>query len=208
LSLFAGAFLWHEDMNPFQIWFSTGFKHILDLNGYDHILFVILLSLAFPLQHWAKLLLLITAFTLGHSLSLAGSVLWNWTIAQKIVEPCIALSILITAVYQLIKRDTAEKKGNLFLYGLTLCFGLLHGLGFSYLLRSLLGQEESVFLPLVYFNLGIEAGQLLIVGLLLGISVFLKSVIHITYKPFKYTLVCSIGLLALKISIERLLPFF
>lgn len=193
-------------MNPFRIWFGTGFEHILDMSGYDHILFVILLALAFPLQHWAKLLILITAFTLGHSLSLGGSVLWNWTIPQKIVEPSIALSILTTAVYQLIKRDTAEKKGDLFLYSLTLCFGLLHGLGFSYLLRSLLGQEESVFLPLVYFNLGIEAGQLLIVGLLLGISVFLKSVIHISYKPFKYTLVCSIGLVALKISIERLLP--
>jgi hypothetical protein len=206
LSLFAGAFLWHEDMNPFRMWFNLGFEHLLDLKGYDHLLFVALLALA--LQHWGKLLLLITAFTLGHSLSLAASVVWNESLPQKIVEPGIALSILITTIYQILKKDAPEKRGDWVLYSLTLCFGLLHGLGFSYVLRSLLGREESVFLPLMYFNLGIEAAQLLFVALLLGISVFLKSVIHISYKPFKYTILCSIGLVALKISIERLLPLF
>jgi len=202
------AFSCCEDMNPFRIWFNIGFEHILDLNGFDHILFVALLALAFPPERWGKLLILVTAFTIGHSLSLAGSVLWHWYLPQKIVEPGIGLSILITAVYSLFKKDSPKRKADLVLYLLTLCFGLLHGLGFSYLLRSLLGQQESVFLPLVYFNLGIECGQLLIVGLLLGISVFLKSVIHVSYKPFKYTLICIIGLVALKISIERLLPFF
>lgn len=192
-------------MNPFGIWFSIGFDHILDINGYDHMLFVALLAIAFPLQQWRKLLVLITAFTLGHSLSLAGSVLWNWPLPQQVVEPLIALSILTTAVYQLFKKENPGKKGDMVIYLLTLTFGLLHGLGFSYLLRSLLGQEESVFLPLMYFNLGIEAGQLLFVALLLGISVFLKSVIRLPYKPLKYTLVCSIGLVALKISIERFL---
>lgn len=190
------------------MWFSLGFEHLLDLNGYDHMLFVTLLALAFPLKHWGKLLVLITAFTLGHSLSLAASVVWKESLPQKIVEPCIALSILITAVYQLLKKEAPEKKGDWVLYSLTLGFGLLHGMGFSFLLRSLLGREESVFLPLMYFNLGIEAAQLLFVAVLLGISVFLKSVIRVPYKPFKYTLVCSIGLVALKITIERLLPLF
>ncbi|MCU0360676.1 MAG: HupE/UreJ family protein [Bacteroidia bacterium] len=195
-------------MNPFRIWASTGFQHILDPNGYDHILFVALLSLAFPPAHWRKLLILVTAFTLGHSVSLAGSVFWQWYLPQTLVEPGIALSILITAVYTFFKKESPEKKSDLTLYIITLGFGVLHGLGFSYLLRSLLGQEESVFLPLLYFNLGIELGQLLIVGILLGISVFLKSVFYLSYTPFKYTLICSIGLVALKLSIERLLPFF
>lgn len=194
-------------MNPFGIWFGTGFQHILDLNGYDHILFVTLLALAFPPENWPKLLVLITAFTVGHSLSLAGSVLWHWQLPQDVVEPGIALSILIAAAYQLLNRKNNNTQAAL-LYGITLCFGCLHGLGFSYLLRSLLGQEESVFLPLVYFNLGIEAGQLLIVGVLLVISVFLKTANQTFYKPFKITLVCLIGLIALKISIERVLPFF
>lgn len=195
-------------MNPFRIWFGTGFEHILDLNGYDHILFIVLLALAYPPQQWVKLLILITAFTLGHSLSLACSVLWNWYLPQCFVEPGIAFSILLTALYNLVKKENWHNRSNLVLYFLILLFGWLHGMGFSYLIRSLLGAEESVFLPLVYFNLGIEAAQLLIVVVLLGISVFLKTLNQNFYKTFKYTLVCSIGLVALKIFIERLLLLF
>ncbi len=195
-------------MNTFSIWFSIGFEHLLDLNAYDHILFVALLALSFPPKNYTKLLVLITAFTLGHSLSLAGSVLCNFSLSQNLVEPAIALSILITAVYTLFKKEAVDKKSDLVLYLITTCFGLVHGLGFSFLLKNLLGQENNVFLPLVYFNLGIELAQLLIVGVLIGISVFLKSVFSDYYKPFKYTLVCMIGLVALKIFIERLLPLF
>jgi hypothetical protein len=84
-------------MNDFEIWLSMGIEHIADLNGYDHILFVVLLTLAYSLTDWRKLLWLITAFTLGHSISLSLSVLDLIKIPRLLTELLIALSILITS---------------------------------------------------------------------------------------------------------------
>ena len=90
-------------MNDFSIWLSTGIEHIGSLSGYDHILFVVILTLAYPLNSWKKLLWLVTAFTLGHSISLGLSVFQIVKAPRLIIELLIALSILITAVYQLIR---------------------------------------------------------------------------------------------------------
>src|SRR4051812_7959567 len=107
-------------MNEFWIWFSTGTEHILDLKGYDHILFVTLLSLTFPFNNWRKLLVLVTAFTVGHSISLALSVTGQIQTRPAPVEFLIALSILISAFYNLF----TYKKTNpsyVFLYSTALC---------------------------------------------------------------------------------------
>lgn len=189
-------------MNSFNIWFSTGWQHILDLDAYDHILFVTLLAFAFPPKNWKSLLILITAFTIGHSLSLIFSVISKQSVSAAFVEPAIAFSILFTALYQLFLSLKTQKP--IVLYFSTLCFGLLHGLGFSFLLRSLLGNEQSVFLPLLYFNLGIEVGQLFIVLLIVGISLLLNSVFKIRLYPIKTILTCLIALIALYLFISRL----
>jgi len=191
-------------MNNFSLWFSTGVQHILDIHGYDHILFVTLLVLAFPLHNWKKLLILITAFTVGHSISLALSVTGVVRIPQTPVELCIALSILITAIYNATRYNTTNDNATP-LYGVTLFFGLIHGLGFSYLLRSMLGKEESIFLPLLYFNTGLEVGQLIIVAVVIIFSLLLGLIFKWPYKNYKLAVVCIIGLTALKISAERFL---
>ncbi|MBA3680687.1 MAG: HupE/UreJ family protein [Bacteroidetes bacterium] len=85
---------------------------------------------------------------------------------------------------------------------------MIHGMGFSYLLRSMLGREESVALPLLWFNLGLEVGQIIIVLIVLIISFLLAFVFKFPYKLYKLILVCIIGLIALKITIERLLELF
>lgn len=193
-------------MNSFNIWFSIGWQHILDLGGYDHLLFVCLLAFAFPPKEWKSLLILITAFTIGHSLSLIFSVLSKHSFSSAFIEPAIAFSILFTALYQLLSSLKSQKSGLLYLS--TLFFGLLHGMGFSFLLRSLLGNEQSVFLPLLYFNLGIEAGQLFIVLLIVGISLLLNSVFNIRFNPINTTLTCLIALIALYLFVSRLYALF
>ncbi|MEI8136592.1 MAG: HupE/UreJ family protein [Bacteroidota bacterium] len=195
-------------MNEFWIWFSTGVEHILDLRGYDHILFVTLLVITYCFNKWGKLLLLVSAFTLGHSISLALSVTNQIHLPQVLVEFLIGLSILITSAHHLINYNKTEEQNSLFLLCLVTFFGLIHGLGFSYLLKSMLGKEESIFFPLLFFNLGIELGQLIIIAIVLILSLLFAFVFKIQYKLYKFILVSGIGLIALKITIERLLELF
>lgn len=128
-------------------------------------LFVALLALAYPVKQWKKLLGLVTAFTLGHSLTLALSVTKVVHIPQTYIEFLIVLTIVITAGFELFFNKNTANRGKV-IYLIICCFGLVHGMGFSYLLRSMLGHEENIFIPLLMFNLGLEAGQIVFVGLL------------------------------------------
>jgi hypothetical protein len=195
-------------MNSFSVWLSTGAEHILNWNAYDHLLFIVLLSLAFPYRQWKRLLILITAFTVGHSLSLGLSVILRLNTPTPWIELLIALSILITGIYELIKRSEPDFLSLNILYGITACFGLIHGLGYSFLLRSLLGNETNVILPLLYFNIGLELGQLILVLGLTVFSLLLNLLSNALFKNFKLIVLCSIALIALKITIERLLLLF
>ncbi len=195
-------------MNDFTLWFTTGIEHITDLNGVDHILFVTLLVIAFPLNNWKKLLILITGFTIGHSIALALSVTNCIRVEQKIIEFLIVLTILITAIYNSInyKKTQTKKPWPLFFF-ITL-FGGIHGLGFSYLLRSMIGREQSVALPLLYFNIGIEVGQLIIVAIVLVFSLLLTSYIKFPFYYNKLTISCIITIIALKMFAENLQQLF
>ncbi len=192
-------------MNEQAFWFSTGFEHITDAEGYDHILFVSLLVFAWPLEQYKKLLWLVTAFTLGHSLSLALSMKGMVDLPRNLTECLIAFSILISLIYQLFTIKRQPSVQNAVIYFIVACFGLIHGLGFSGMLHSLLGRNSGVALPLVYFNLGLEAGQLLIVGAVVLFSLFLTRVLKVPYQRFKLICLCSIALITLKLCAERLL---
>jgi len=191
-------------MNDFYLWFSTGLWHIADWQGFDHILFVSLLVFAFPFNEWKKLLILVSAFTLGHSVSLALGVTATISAPRAITELLIGLTLLASAAFQLATlKKTASTKTN-FLYVMVGIFGLIHGLGFSYLLSSMLGHNESVFWPLLYFNLGIETGQLLIVTLVVLFSLLLTRSFKLPYQLYKQITVWIIALTALKLCVERL----
>lgn len=195
-------------MRDFWLWFSTGMQHILDVNGYDHILFVSLLVLTYSLTDWKRLLILVSAFTVGHSISLALSVTGTIRVHQPFVELLIALSILASAVYNLVHYKKEPRQASRFIFGVVCFFGLIHGLGFSYLLKSMLGTGQSVLLPLLYFNLGLEAGQLIIVLLVILFSLLLTSIFKCPYPIYKLIVVCLILFIALKISVAHFLELF
>lgn len=191
-------------MNAFWLWFTTGVEHITDLGGYDHILMVTLLVLAQPLRAWKQLLILVTGFTVGHTLTLLLSLYDVIRLPQAITEFLIAATILLSAVYELYQlRQPAQSQRLLFIA--VLGFGLIHGLGFSYLLRAMLGAEENVILPLLYFNAGLEAGQLLIVAVVVLFSLLLAEVFKCPFTIYKSIVVCITGLIALKLFVERFL---
>lgn len=151
-------------MDLFSLYFSLGVEHILDFEGYDHMLFIMALCVLYSFKDWKKLLILVTAFTLGHSLTLALATFHVLEISPQVVEFLIPLTIIITCIANLFSPDPPLKVQRL-KYFFAMFFGLIHGLGFSGYLRSLLGNEQNIVQPLLAFNLGIEIGQIGIVVL-------------------------------------------
>ena len=195
-------------MDEFYIWFSTGFTHILDLKGYDHILYVMVLCVMFSYKEWKQLLTLITAFTIGHSLTLAASVFNMIHIKQGVIEVIIPLTILITCILNMLSltKDILEVKS--FNYGLALIFGFVHGMGFSYLLKSLLARQESVFLPLISFNFGLETGQLVIVMAMVILSFFLFTFTRLKNKYWVLFISAFVFCSAFFFFIQRLISLY
>ena len=190
-------------MNDFWLWFSTGFHHILDWNGYDHICYVTCLTVLFPLYEWKRLLLLVTAFTIGHSLTLALSVLHLISPPQKIIECLIPITILITCANNIYMRNK-KLKSVTFNYSMALIFGFIHGMGFSYLLKSLLGREGNIIGPLFSFNIGLEVGQLIIVASVLFISLILESFFKVAKKDYIFFVSSAVFGIALILLMERI----
>jgi len=161
----------------FVTYLRLGLHHIADLRGYDHILFVAALTAPYRPADWKPLLWLVTAFTLGHSVTLALATLDLVRISPTIVEPAIAATIMVTGLATLgtFGRDgeAVRRRWQVGRYLMAAGFGLIHGLGFSNFLRSLLGDSDGLALPLFAFNVGLEVGQLLIVAgvLLAGLAV-------------------------------------
>lgn len=162
-------------MEEFALYLRLGVGHIADWRAYDHILFVAALTAAYDRRGWRRILWLVTAFTLGHSLTLAIATFDLLRVPGRIVEPLIAGTIILTALAGIHGQRRVEAAPGepawRARYAAAGAFGLVHGLGFSGYLRSLLGGEESIALPLLAFNLGLEAGQLLIVAVVFTLGV-------------------------------------
>ena len=175
-------------MTSFELYFKLGLQHILDFQGYDHILFIISLSAVYVARDWVKILLLVTAFTVGHSLTLALATFEIVQIRSEVIEFLIPVTIAFTALLTLIKPKPNSGKGIQLNYLLALLFGLIHGLGFSNYLRSLLGKEATIWPPLLAFNVGLEVGQIVIVAAFLLIT----SLVHLAGMNRKeWTLILS-----------------
>jgi len=160
--------------SEFAAYLRLGLRHILDLGALDHLLYLTIMAIPFVWRDWRRVVVLVTGFTLGHSLTLALAALGLIRISAPLVEVLIPVTILITAVLVIWRNRSAEgpapERLGWVSYGLPLGFGLIHGLGFAAYLRSLLGAEESILWPLLWFNLGLEAAQLLVVAAVLSFT--------------------------------------
>ncbi len=168
-------------MSEFQAYLTLGFAHITALNGYDHILFVVALCAVYSFQEWQKVLILVTAFTIGHSVTLALSAFGIISFQKDVVELLIPITIFITAVGNYFQNSKGELSlsANKMRYVLAAGFGLIHGMGFSTYLRSLLGGIDGITVSLLAFNIGLELGQLLIVVAALGVGFLFTTIFKI-----------------------------
>ncbi|GAB2956684.1 HupE/UreJ family protein [Hymenobacter coalescens] len=158
-------------MSVFQTYLQLGFFHIFNLQAYDHLVFLLALCAPFVLRDWRRVVALVTSFTLGHSLTLALATLGLVTFPAAVIEALIPVTILLTCAANLRRAGHVPRPTDPVLWtlpnALAAGFGLVHGLGFSNYLRELLGQQSRPVLELLAFNVGVEIGQLLIVGLIL-----------------------------------------
>jgi hypothetical protein len=161
-------------MNDFAFYFDLGWKHIISSEALDHQLFIIALSSIFLLVNWKQVLILVTAFTIGHSLTLILSVYDLISISSNWVEFFIPFTIVATALLNFFRKDfsTQSLRTN---YLLALGFGLIHGLGFANTLRFMLVKNQSIALPLFSFNAGLEVGQIIVVAFILFTSYLLVN---------------------------------
>ncbi|AKP51692.1 HupE/UreJ family protein [Cyclobacterium amurskyense] len=189
-------------MNQFQLYFNLGIQHILDLKGFDHILFVLALAVVYMIKDWGRILVLVTAFTIGHSLTLALATLKVIQINTDLVEFLIPVTIAITALSNIFKPKSSSGKGIQINYLFALCFGLIHGLGFSNYLTSLLGKEQSIFTPLLAFNIGLEIGQVVIVVLFLLTSTLITGIFRINRKEWVLVISSMIFGMAIMILLD------
>jgi hypothetical protein len=186
-------------MEQFSVFFGIGTEHILDWrNGYDHILFVVALCAVYVIADWRRIVILVTAFTIGHSITLALATLRIISFDGELIEFLIPVTILITAVSNLFQREERINQRNIHLnYAFAIFFGLVHGLGFSNNLRDILGQSGSIASPLLAFNLGLELGQIIIVGIFMAVSFFAVDFAGVKRRDWRMIMSSAIAGMAL-----------
>jgi hypothetical protein len=187
----------------FPVYLKLGFEHIADIRAYDHLLFLVALCAAYAYAEWKRILVLITAFTIGHSITLALSALDILHFNERLIEILIPITILLTALRNLIFKKKDEKIWNPS-YLLPLFFGLIHGMGFSGYFKSLLGKEADIVLPLFAFNVGVEIGQICIVTIIMLINFLVLKGMAVKQSKWNVTISILTAILALIMITKRI----
>ena len=168
-------------MHPFQFYLKLGFNHIANFNGYDHILFLVVLCAVYQLKQWKKIIILVTAFTIGHSITLFLVSFDIFSIPSRYVKLLIPITIMITSLHNIRSIEIIRNSNMSKNYFLALFFGLIHGMDFSNYFKALIMSPEEIIIPLFAFNIGLEIGQFLIVFVIVLISYVFLSVLKVKY---------------------------
>lgn len=190
-------------MGDFGFYFGLGWEHIISGNALDHQLFIAALAAIYLLKDWKQVLVLVTAFTIGHSLTLALSVLDIVRFSPVWVEFLIPVTIVITAFSNLFQKKFTARTIRIN-YFLALFFGLVHGMGFANAVRFMLAKDQNLAWSLFGFNLGLEAGQIVVVLLLLLVTHAIVTLLDVARREWVIFLSAGVFSLALKMALERL----
>ena len=190
-------------MQDFLFYLQLGWEHIISKDALDHQLFILALIAIFSFRDWKKVLILVTAFTIGHSLTLVLSALDVFRFPSDWVEFLIPCTIVFTALDNIIFSKN-EKKLIQLNYYLALLFGLIHGMGFANSVRMMLASEQDITLPLFGFNVGLELGQIIVVAIALFIHYIFSEVLKLSNKIWIYIISVPIFIFTLKMALERI----
>lgn len=170
-----------------NFWFNVkyGIDHVLDINGYDHVLFLMVLAVPYVFKDWKRVLLLVSMFTLGHTLSLVLAAYGIVSVNGKLVEFLIPVTIIIAAIYNVFMASKKNKDSKIgLLFFTTLFFGLVHGLGFAREFKMFAGQSENKVELLIEFALGIEIAQVIIVFVVLFLGFLCQTIFRFNRRDW------------------------
>jgi hypothetical protein len=192
-------------MNDFMFFLREGWDHIISLNAMDHILFIMVLAVVYTIGEWKKVLVLITAFTIGHAITLVLSVLNIIRFSDAWVEFLIPCTILVTATVNLFQKDFSQKSLRIN-YFLALFFGLIHGMGYANAIRFSLAKGQGFGISLFSFNLGLEIGQIFVVLLLLLLTYLITKIPWISRRNWVIAISALVFVVSIQLAVERF-PF-
>jgi hypothetical protein len=192
-------------MNDFMFFLRMGWDHIISFSAMDHILFIMALAVVYTISAWKKVLILVTAFTIGHAITLVLSVLNIIRFSDAWVEFLIPCTILVTATVNLFQKDFSRKSLRIN-YFLALFFGLIHGMGYANAIRFSLAKGQGFGISLFSFNLGLEIGQIFVVLLLLLLTFFITKIPWISRRNWVIAISALVFVVSLQMAVERF-PF-
>jgi len=181
-------------MSDFKIFLELGWDHILQADGLDHKLFIVALTSIYLISDWKKVLILVTAFTIGHSVTLALASLDIIPVNVEFIEFLIPVTILVTAVSNLFRKESRIQFSKIQTnYIFAIGFGLIHGMGFSNYLKTIMGKDKEFVTQLLAFNLGIEIGQIIIVVVFLLIATIFVDLFGVARRDWKLIVSSAVG---------------
>ena len=190
-------------MSDFGFYFSLGWEHIVSWDALDHQLFILALAAIYLLKDWRQVLVLVTAFTIGHSLTLALTVLNVIRFPSAWIEFLIPCTIVATAIVNLFQKNFTPRSIRIN-YFLALFFGLIHGMGFANKLRYILAQDQSIGWSLFGFNVGLEVGQIAVVMVVLALSYFFVQLCKVNRREWViFTSAAAFGV-ATQMALQRI----
>ncbi len=190
-------------MQDFGFYFGLGWEHIISKDALDHQLFIAALAAIYLAKDWRQVLILVTAFTIGHSLTLALSVFDIIRFDSKWVEFLIPVTIVVTAISNLFQKEFSKKSIRIN-YVLALLFGLVHGMGFANSIRFMMADDQSIGWSLFGFNAGLEVGQIAVVLALLLLAHIIVTILKVNRRDWVIFLSAGVFALALKMVLERI----
>ncbi len=193
-------------MEDFTLYFLLGWNHIISFDALDHLLFLVSLTCIYKLSDWRKVLILITAFTLGHSLTLALCSLNIIKFNNNWIEFLIPLTIIITSVHNILPHETDKSRNIQWKYLMAIFFGLIHGMGFANTIRFMVAKTQTITIPLLSFNIGIEVGQTIVVMTILYVTYIFTASAGLKQRWWTISMSFICGIIALYMCISRL-PF-
>ena len=192
-------------MKDFIFYFKIGWTHIMSLDATDHLFFIAVLAIIYTVADWKKVLVLVTAFTIGHALTLFMSILSLISVKSEMVEFLIPCTIMVTAMMNLLFQKQ-QVTSHAIQYGIALGFGLIHGLGYANYIRMILSADQQLIWGLFSFNVGLEAGQIVVVSLVLFMVCMASKAHANAHKHLIRVLSVAVLCFSLLMVIERF-PF-
>ena len=194
--------LWLSD---FVLWAKIGIEHITDWQGADHLLFIVITAGFYSLSDWKKSLWLSLAFTLGHSITLVLSTYDLISLPTTLIEVLIPITILLAVVLRIFETTNILHTSQRYLFSTIVLFGCIHGMGFSNMLKSMLGKEMNILNPLLAFNIGLEFGQILILSFVIILGHLVQNILNYSRSIWNWSIIVLVGISSLYLLFDRIM---